>query len=194
MDANDAAESAAVVVEEESPPSDAESVSKQKAVLRRMAMRGKFSFEQRVEGTKMLLDSVRDFVVNEEFKGKERGTLDQEWIDALDAADEAEAGMEKFKALINKDFEALESILLSSEFTKADVMKAALTKINTTMNSKVSPLASLRQSSQSLTQLLNQKKKQNSEFVKKHKTKCDWLTGKPVGPIPNFTNHHKFLL
>ena len=146
MDANDAAESAAVVVEEESPPSDAESVSKQKAVLRRMAMRGKFSFEQRVEGTKMLLDSVRDFVVNEEFKGKERGTLEQEWIDALDAADEAEAGMEKFKALINKDFEALESNLLSSEFTKVDVVKAALTKINTTMNSKDSPLASLRQS------------------------------------------------
>ena len=146
MDANDAAESAAVVVEEESPPSDAESVSKQKAVLRRMAMRGKFSFEQRVEGTKMLLDSVRDFVVNEEFKGKERGTLEQEWIDALDAADEAEAGMEKFKALINKDFEALESNLLSSEFTKVDVVKAALTKINTTMNSKDSPLAALRQS------------------------------------------------
>ena len=146
MDANDAAESAAVVVEEESPPSDAESVSKQKAVLRRMAMRGKFAFEQRVEGTKMLLDSVRDFVVNEEFKGKERGTLEQEWIDALDAADEAEAGMEKFKALINKDFEALESNLLSSEFTKVDVVKAALTKINTTMNSKDSPLASLRQS------------------------------------------------
>ena len=146
MDANDAAESAAVVVEEESPPSDAESVSKQKAVLRRMAMRGKFSFEQRVEGTKMLLDSVRDFVVNEEFKGKERGTLEQEWIDALDAADEAEAGMEKFKALINKDFEALESNLLSSELTKVDDVKAALTKVNTAVNSKDSPLASLRQS------------------------------------------------